>query len=67
MAKSLFASLPCQTSQKTVDSEQQNDDSVMKEGSNFHPLGDTQGQVHEFIKAFSSCSLSRVNIGLFVL
>ncbi|GLT85152.1 hypothetical protein SLE2022_033490 [Rubroshorea leprosula] len=65
MAKSLFASLPRQTFQKAVDSEQRNDDSLMKEGSNLHLLGNTQGQVHEFVKAFSSCSHSRVNIAPF--
>ena len=64
MAKSLFASLPHQMPKKVVDSQQQTDDFVVKVGNNFHPLGNIQGQFHEFHKAYSSPNHSRTNIGL---
>ncbi|XVE53462.1 hypothetical protein DITRI_Ditri03aG0005300 [Diplodiscus trichospermus] len=65
MAKSLFASLPHQVSGKVVDSQQHHDDFVVKEGNNFHPLGNNQGQFHEFHKAYSSPTHSRINIAPF--
>ncbi|XVE97237.1 hypothetical protein REPUB_Repub03eG0003800 [Reevesia pubescens] len=65
MAKSLFASLPHQMSKKFVDSQQQNDDFAVKEGNNFDPLGNNQGQFHEFHKAYSSPTHSRINIAPF--
>ncbi|PPR98934.1 hypothetical protein GOBAR_AA21745 [Gossypium barbadense] len=65
MAKSLFASRPHQMSKKEVDSQQQNDDFVVKESNNFHMLGNNQGQFHEFHKAYSSPTHSRVNIAPF--
>ncbi|XP_022729609.1 HBS1-like protein isoform X2 [Durio zibethinus] len=65
MAKSLFASLPHQMSKKVVDSRQENDDFMVKEGYNFHLLGNNQGQFHEFHKAYSSPTHSRINIAPF--
>lgn len=67
MAKSLFTSRPHQKSKKEVDSQQQNDDFVVKESNNFHLLGNNQGQFHEFLKAYSSPTHSRINIGLDIL
>ncbi|KAG4144910.1 hypothetical protein ERO13_D05G067700v2 [Gossypium hirsutum] len=65
MAKSLFASRPHQMSKKEVDSQQQNDDFVVKENNNFHMLGNNQGQFHEFHKAYSSPTHYRINIAPF--
>ncbi|GMI92400.1 Super Killer 7, Hsp70 subfamily B Suppressor 1 [Hibiscus trionum] len=65
MAKSLFASSPHQMSKKFVDSQQQNDDFGLKEGNNFHMLGNNQGQFHEFHEAYSSPTHYRFNIAPF--
>ncbi|TXG62357.1 hypothetical protein EZV62_013720 [Acer yangbiense] len=64
MAKSLFASLPHRTPKRAVVGQQQNDD-VIREGNNFHTLGNIQGNFHGFHKAFNSNSLSKINIAPF--
>lgn len=64
MAKSLFASLPCQIPKQAVLFHQQKDDFVIEEGNNFHKLGDFQGPIHEFYNAFNIHNNHHINIGL---
>lgn len=63
MAKSLFAQLPHRTLKKAVIFQQQNDDVVIEESSNFQKHGNIQGQFHEVHKAFSFHGLHHINIG----
>ncbi|BBG95403.1 Translation elongation factor EF1A/initiation factor IF2gamma family protein [Prunus dulcis] len=65
MAKSLFASLPCQTPKQAVLFHQQKDDFVIEEGNNFHKLGDFQGPIHEFYNAFNIHNNHHINIAPF--
>ena len=63
-AKSLFASLPHQIPKKAVFIQPQKDGFVTEEGNNFCKLGNIQGFIHEFYKAFNTHNRHQMNIGL---
>ena len=63
MAKSLFAQLPHRTLKKAVIFQQQNDDVVIEEGSNFEKHGNIKGHFHDVLKAFSFHGLHHTIIG----
>ncbi|XP_052209418.1 uncharacterized protein LOC127812900 isoform X2 [Diospyros lotus] len=65
MAKSLFASLPRPTPNKSVTYQQQNDDILTEECNSFHKLGNIQGHFHELHKAFSLQKKYHFNIAPF--
>lgn len=64
MAKSLFASLPRQIPNKAVLIQPQNDGFLTEEGNNIQKLGNSQGYIHEFHKAFNTQNHHQINIGL---
>lgn len=64
MAKSLFASLPRQIPNKAVLIQPQKDGFMTEEGNNIRMLGNIQGYIHEFHKAFNTQNHHQINIGL---
>ncbi|XP_015885353.1 uncharacterized protein LOC107420808 isoform X1 [Ziziphus jujuba] len=64
-AKSLFASLPRQIPKIAVFIQPQKDGFITEEGNNFHKLGNIQGHIHEFHKAFNTHKHDQINIAPF--
>ncbi|CAI0376463.1 unnamed protein product [Linum tenue] len=67
LAKSLFASLPHQTSQKAGVGQLQKDDFVMKSRNDFHKCGNAQGNFLAFNNACSCLNCSRAMSVAFIL